>query len=127
MALKTTTITRRTFLKGLGATIGAVGVAAVVPRSWVGALDRPLTNEPILPLHLLHNGERVAYGVASQTDTNTWSATFVPGSFEGYVDEVEYRFMGQTRIKPLRDYGGSVHILSSDSLEIIIRVEVSYA
>ncbi len=124
MAIRTTTITRRSFLKGLGATIGAVGVAVVVPRSWIGALDQPLGKEPILPLHLLHNGERVGYGVASQVDAKTWSATFVPGTFEGFVDSVEYHFWGQTRIKPL---DSTVHVTDSDSLEIILKIEVDYS
>ena len=111
-------------MKGLGATMGAVGVAVVVPASWVGALDRPLGKGPILPLHLLHNGERVGYGVASQVDPKTWSAIFIPGSFEGIVDSVEYQLMDQTRIKPLS--AGPVHVMSSDSLEIIIKIEFTY-
>ena len=124
MAIRTTTITRRQFLKGLGASIGAVGVAVVVPASWVGALDQPLGKGPILPLHLLYAGQRVGYGVASQVNATTWSATFIPGSFEGIVDSVEYQLLGQTRIESLS--AGPVHVTSSDSLEIIIKIEFTY-
>ncbi len=121
-------ITRRAFLKATGLTLGAAGVALVIPPSWVDELDafleEPEDRLPLLPIRLLDGDRPVGFGVASASSTNPgrWRATFVPGDFVGRVDAIEYVLLGRRRRRAIPE----VNVTPADSLELNIDLDVRF-
>ncbi len=130
-------VSRRDFLKAVGVTLGAVGIAAVIPPSWTnleepvqiasqtGSISTLQSGDRLLPIRLLNLEEVVGNGLAISNDGKEWVAQFVPGQFVGQVDAMQYSLLGQLRTHDLNG-GYPIHVMSSDSLEIRVELEMTF-
>ncbi len=113
-------ITRRQFLIGVAASATLVAVPTIaIPPSWIGHLDEPVTGRT-MPIRLLDGETIMGTGAATSTDGQSWVTTFVPGAATGLITTIEYDHGGQSHRYEIP--GGAVHLLSSDSFEVTIKL-----
>ncbi len=113
-------ITRRQFLIGVAASASLVAVPTIaIPPSWIGHLDEPAPGNA-MPIRLLDGETLVGTGAATfDSRHDGWVTTFIPGAATGLVTTIEYDHRRQTH---RYEIPSPVHILSSDSFEVTIKI-----